>query len=479
MTRLRASAAFLLVLALGSRSAAQPGQLLRLSIEPADAPKPGLKYRLLPDPRELVPGNAAVLYNRALASFYENPALLKDIKEAHWDEWLAAPLANFPKEEVSRGVGMTRHLVAEIEQAALRKECDWQLGNRPEGVALLLPEVQGFRRVGVVLAVHARLAIAERDWDRAVRALRLGYSLGRDIGKGPLLIQMLVGAAIVQVMNKQLDALVQQPGAPNLYWALAVLPRPLFDPKPALLEESDLLARLWPALTQMDRGVLSVEEVQAALAALRARLDEFAVRKPTEAERVAQSALITAAAPGARRWLVQQGLPAARVEAMQAVQVVAVYAYRQHRLTHEEWLKWALTPEGIYTAGYKKASRELREAGEQLDRLFFHGLLRGLEFVGLSDVTRALEVAQRVERRRAAQTCIEALRLHAARNGGRWPATLDAVTEVPVPKDPHTGKPFEYRLEDGRATLATPRHPAEPAKSTLAVHYELLLRPAK
>jgi hypothetical protein len=39
---------------------------------------------------------------------------------------------------------------------------------------------------------------------------------------------------------------------------------------------------------------------------------------------------------------------------------------------------------------------------------------------------------------------------------GKLPAHLRDITEVPIPDDPVTGKPFEYRLERDTAYLQSP-----------------------
>ena len=51
---------------------------------------------------------------------------------------------------------------------------------------------------------------------------------------------------------------------------------------------------------------------------------------------------------------------------------------------------------------------------------------------------------------------IEALRMHAA-DAGAFPKSLDEITAVLVPKNPATGKPFEYRLDGETAILELPR----------------------
>lgn len=46
------------------------------------------------------------------------------------------------------------------------------------------------------------------------------------------------------------------------------------------------------------------------------------------------------------------------------------------------------------------------------------------------------------------------LRSYAAANGGKLPERLEDVKETPVPANPVTGRPFEYRFDGDTATLA-------------------------
>jgi hypothetical protein len=59
-----------------------------------------------------------------------------------------------------------------------------------------------------------------------------------------------------------------------------------------------------------------------------------------------------------------------------------------------------------------------------------------------------------VDRQLAALTAVEALRSYAAANGGKLPARLEDVIDTPVPPNPVTGQPFEYRVENETATLS-------------------------
>ena len=45
--------------------------------------------------------------------------------------------------------------------------------------------------------------------------------------------------------------------------------------------------------------------------------------------------------------------------------------------------------------------------------------------------------------------------MYAAQNG-KWPAAAADVTDVPLPDDPMTGKPFEYRVQENKAVVAAP-----------------------
>src|SRR5262249_12962990 len=66
MTRALTAACLLLRAALPARADEDTFAPTRLTLRPAAAPSPALRYRLLPDLREQKPGDAAVLYRRAV-----------------------------------------------------------------------------------------------------------------------------------------------------------------------------------------------------------------------------------------------------------------------------------------------------------------------------------------------------------------------------------------------------------------------------
>jgi hypothetical protein len=88
--------------------------------------------------------------------------------------------------------------------------------------------------------------------------------------------------------------------------------------------------------------------------------------------------------------------------------------------------------------------------------------------------TKLRQAQARLDQRIGLLRHVEALRMYAAEHG-RFPASL-ADVPVPLPIDPVTGKPFDYRLEEGKAILrgSPPRGLEKFAAAN--VQYELTLR---
>jgi hypothetical protein len=80
----------------------------------------------------------------------------------------------------------------------------------------------------------------------------------------------------------------------------------------------------------------------------------------------------------------------------------------------------------------------------------------------------------RLEQRIAMLRAVEAIRLDAATNGGKLPASLGDLS-VPVPADPVSGKPFAYKLDGMTAVLEGKPTPIHGGGTTKYV-YEVRLR---
>lgn len=79
-----------------------------------------------------------------------------------------------------------------------------------------------------------------------------------------------------------------------------------------------------------------------------------------------------------------------------------------------------------------------------------------------------------LDRRAAGLQCVEALRLYAGAHDGKFPDKLSELTEVTVPDDPVTGKPFSYDRTGSKAVLEAPG--TEGSEGRDAIRYELNLK---
>jgi hypothetical protein len=444
----------------------------RLTLVPAAAPKPSLKYALLTDSHEANSGNAATLYYRSLGLYFENKALLEDNHQEYWHKWLTGPLEDLRAKEVGEKLARYGSLLREVEIASQCNRCDWQLDGRREGIGLLLPDLSAFRHLAMVLAVRARHEIATGRPEVAVTMLRTGFTLARHLGEGPTLIHAIVGSAVANMMCDRVEELSELPGAPNLYWALTTMPRPFLDAQVALREQSEVFEQMFPWLKRMEQGPLSLSQVQETMAGLQRVVDDFNIRKP-EAANLRLATLVTALHADAKRYLIGHGFAPDMVEAMPSLQAVTLAAFREYRESSQEVAKWFYVRDGLRTPRCKEAEARYREATSRLDQLFFHGLLRGLQ-EDRSPLEPIAAARDRLDRRLAALRCIESIRVYAAAHDDKLPAALADLVDAPAPDDPVGGKPFDYKLTGEKATLRASPIPGD--KAAKASEYELTVR---
>jgi hypothetical protein len=151
---------------------------------------------------------------------------------------------------------------------------------------------------------------------------------------------------------------------------------------------------------------------------------------------------------GARKFVARvKGLSAEKVEAMPAAQVILLYLMGTYDQDRDEWHRAAYLPYPQARPLCEAALKRLRDAplaeGHLLARLFLPGLDRVMWRQNLFD------------RNLAAMRVIEALRIYAATHDGKLPDKLDEITEVPIPTDPGTDRPFDYSREGDTATLVS------------------------
>jgi hypothetical protein len=444
---------------------------VKLVLHPAAAPRPALKYQLLPPLVDRRPGNAAVLYNKVPA---ERTAFFNEFGKM-WEKiqkWQETPLSDPRERELRKpwqSLMADGSLFQILDQAARCESCDWQLPIREQDFySMLLPEFQQARNFARLLAAKARIEIAEKRFDAAERTLQSGYALSRHVAQGPCLVTSLVGLAIAGIISKDVEDWVQQPGAPNLYWALTWLPRPLIDLRPGVEGEMNAIYFFsCRDLRDVDTAKHSPEEWQRLLERTAEQVREWGVAIDS---RVAKSQLTAAAAmrgyPMAKRALVAEDRPAAEVDAMPPAQVILIYIMHTYERLRDDVFKWFAVPYPEGRAGALEADRSLHDAiGQGREILPMAALL-------LPAIENARLSALRGDRTIAMLRAVEAIRLYGASHEGRLPGDLAEIKEVPAPADPITGKPFAYRLNGSTAILESPAIPGRSQKQ-FGVRYEI------
>jgi hypothetical protein len=455
----------------------EPGDPLPLTLSPARPASPALKYRLVPDSRDQVAGNAAAVYYRCMTRLVENATLHEEVANGVWNTWRTLPLAELPLDEVRAKLEVVGPVLRMLDEAARCRYCDWLLDDRTEGYFLLIPEVGLLRQALPVLVVRARYELALGHEAEAVRALQAGYVLGHHLGRGTTFIHLLVGAVVPALQDPVLEEILQRPRMPNLYWALTVLPHPYLDMNSATRFEWLSLERTFPGLKQLEEGPMTPKQVRALQEDIGDMLGKLDLRKPNLAEVVAQAWLQARAYPEARKVLLAEGVPAEQVAAMPVTQVVALDVLHRYRAAWDDTVPWLNVPDFRHAPGYRQASERLDRAAREMNRLlFFAGAGLRRPDIGPPQFDRIYNAVGRTERRFAALRCVEALRLYAAGHGGKLPASLKDVTEVPVPVDPVTDRPFEYQARGDAARLVAPLQDGDKTPKFERLTYEITLR---
>jgi len=471
----------LLLVAAGwpSAASAQPPPDPRptvITLRPAAEPVPALKYRLVPEQIKLVPGNAAIFYYRGVIIMTETESSLRAKEKARpgafppslvmlaSDTWLSCPIGEISRDKARKYLEPFQNALKEVELGALRSTCDWEFDQRKEGMYLQLPEIQEMRGLGRLMQLKVRVAILDGKTDEAMHWIETGFAMGRHVSQGPLAIQALVGVAIGRTMTSRLEDLIQAPGGPSLYWALADRPRPFIDMRRAMEGERHVLEKELPELNELDRRAWGLDQARQFADALRklfALASEEPIRGsdgavpmdlPDLSRRIGIAAMAAKIYPEARRALIARGRPEAQVEAMPVIQVAAIYTMQEYQRLRDDSYKWMNVP---YWQSYNRVDAAiLSTVGEKMANPLltpFLSLTPALNFVRLAGI--------RLDRELDAMQCIEAIRLYANAHESKLPNSLEAITDAPVPLDPATGKPFLYQVNGDSATLSAPEPP--------------------
>ena len=438
-----------------------PPQYKLLKIHPQAAPSPALMYRLDPESRFQESGNAVQNYYRAYSPEW---ASFRYRDQDYWkkeEEWLNLPIDKLPPEADKRNA---KYLL-EIERGTNRSYADWDMipGIKKDGIMFLLPDVQGMRQFARDLTLKTRYELKEKDYAAAVKSMRTTITMGRHVAKGVTLIQGLVGIAITTMGFKQVEDGIQQPGFPNLYWALAALPGAPIDLREAMDGERFLMESITPGL----RDILYSKKPKAVgQPELQAMLDKFREamaltsndnKSRTDIEKlmdnVGLSVTMAASFPAAREKLLKFGWDAKSLDTLPPLQVVLMCEVLIYDESYDSILKWLNIP---YWQAKAELEKTIQEAKTKESKGFSPFPLGILAKLLLPATTAVLEAKVRNQRHLAQLMVVEGIRMHAAQTG-KLPQTIDEIKVVPIPLNPVTGKAFSYKNEGNFAMLESER----------------------
>jgi hypothetical protein len=461
--------------------AREPLPATKLSLTPQGPPAPALRFALLPELRDQVPGNAAPLYRKA-GDRMENIPPVPNQRTAQWEliaQWIAMPYAQLPRDQVRKVLEQYKEPLDLLEQASRAETCDWELAQRlrEQGVRALVPELQKMRNASEILRLKGRLELADDRPDLALRTLRYHFLLARRLGDTPLLIGHLVGIAVTAQACNALESVITHPRTPNLSWSLIGLPHPFLDVRKAFEGERIGAYGTFPGAlevaTNPEAGPLpqeQAEKIMKSFLTIDFGIDGQPLMKLAERFMIGQQ--IRAKHEIAKQALIAAGRPRDKVEQWPHVQVALMHALMEYDQMLDEMMKvqdlpfWQAAPKLDEIDRRTRASRNRgpKDPAIPLAPLFV-------------PATGKITIARhRMDRQLAALRCLEAIRLYAADHEGRLPQTLADIKTVPIPVCPFTGQPFEYRpTGDHTAELAAPR--VDDRRGVIQpLRYELTLR---
>lgn len=425
---------------------------VELTVSPAGEPVPALKYRLVTPLGERKKGNAALAYYRAVVEWEPFVRASRKFLGPQLDTWLETPLDKLPQSEIAAQLERFESIYKELERAARRDHCEWEVPLESDGMNTLITEFQELRRPAMVVALRARLQMARGDFAGACQTMSVNYQLCRNLGKSPIMILSLIGCADAHTTRSQVETFVQQPNAPNLYWALSELPVPLVGFRSAVEGESRLPEYSFPEIVEFLPRPLSREEAARLSDRLLKRwLGINDVGDNLESARTKFALMAASHYTADKATLIEAGRSKEEIAAMPVGQVVWLASYYRWQLASQDLMKWSFVASWQQKPGYQRSEGKFaRWATELRDAPF--------EFVNLLPaIGSGFDAISRTDREIALLRTVEALRLYAHAHQGQLPESLAKVVDVPIPADPVTGQAFPYRLNDGTAVLETAR----------------------
>jgi len=235
MARLRstlAAATLVWVVGLGLAGVPVFGRDVKLVVRPQKAAAEVGRFALLPAAASLTEGDAVPLYDKAVK------ALPGRAMDDQIQKWLKMPTEQLPIDEVEKALTQYVESFKCVAQAIKCRECKWPAWTPGKPVA----HANEYMRLRSALRLWARSEIAQENYEGAILALQIGFGMSRHFTQVPTLAQFATGISITAAMGREVGEFIQAPEAPNLYAALAALPKPFTDVEKVIESEKKAVA---------------------------------------------------------------------------------------------------------------------------------------------------------------------------------------------------------------------------------------------
>lgn len=421
-----------------------------LTIRPQAIVDSDLDLLLIPPLHEMSDGNAMLDYFRAMAFEYDGSRRWTSELMSKKSEWMKLPLDEIPLDEI---LGYTPSgAIPILEEGARKSYADMGLLARihREGIETPLGEISALREVSKDLLLHTRVRIARDRFDSALRTIRTGFALARHLSGQSFAINYLVSTAMANQMISSLHDWNSRPGAPNLYWPLMHLPRPLLQAD-RIRESEALFVRLPVA----PNDPMSAEKALTAYASwIRTQLptEAYSVDPSSDEWKSAVSRFVESYFPIAVKALARQGSPSPEVMKPMPKEQVCLIAHHQHWNSQFRNITRWIAFDSWVTFDRVGIEREKSKAAHDPDLPKFAWKENSFDaFSSDQPVQFAVSMTTakaRVETQLEILILIERLRDLAAHNG-ELPDKIEPEASLPVKLLDHfTGEPIRYRRID-------------------------------
>lgn len=424
---------------------ADPKQVV-VEITPKAIETPVLKYRFVPREDELKPGNAVPILLRL--PWEQQNWMQKVFPKLH--EWDQVPLSDPKWKDFT---DLPERFFEDMKRAAFRREAQWEypLGEVP-AMFILLPDLQGLRNfLGYGLSAKAKYHLSQGQIDETIDVIKVGITNGRHIAQTPFVINQLVAAAIERSMLDRTVDLIGHPKSPNLYWALSSIPKSILSIERSADLEGSILVMTFPFLSDLEKPRTDDEWrklLNQQLSYLESSVGLIVPKGEAEKKKA-----FSAAEKVARRDLpALMGIAAEKVEKMTAEEVLIRWFAVNHARIDSRYNAYVTLPAREALPQLIKLNQDCFEFYKTFNGKFYDFFKNPLfNYMTLHSIYRRIQTLR----------IIEAVRHYAAGHEGKLPEKLDDITDLPIPLDCFTDKPFVWKVEGNVGTLTAPELPAD------------------